>query len=56
MLYCLIGARADPGESQPADDSQNTVVSCHYSARPAVTFPAAEYHRHLASTKLGTSW
>ena len=23
-----------------------------FSARPAVTFPAAEHHRHLAGTKL----
>jgi len=31
------------------------VISCHYliiNARPAVTFPAAENHRSLASTKL----
>ena len=51
-----VGPRADPGVQ--AVSPQMTISHPHgsrlplHSARPAVTFPAAEHHRPLASTKL----
>ena len=48
-MLASVGPGADPGEQAVSPQGGRLPL---LSARPAVTFPAAEHHRPLAGTKL----